>query len=156
MLSIAAKDIMTRDVVTILRGATIEDALKKMADSNVSGLPVVDADDCLVGIITESDVLLKGQFAPPGQRAGPVGIFAPRADDGLDEAHRRAQSALVEEAMTRKLVVFAEDSLVVDIARAMMEHAVNRVPIVSGRKVVGIVSRRDIVKAMSRAANARA
>jgi len=149
MLSLTAGDIMTRNVITIHKGASIEEALNKMADNRVSGLPVVDSNDCLEGIITESDLLLKGQLAITDARAVRNSIFTPHPD-GIDEAYRRAQSELVEDAMTRRVLAFREESLVTDIAREMIEHAVNRVPIVQDCRVVGIVSRRDIIKALAR------
>jgi len=152
MLSLCAQDIMTRDVVTVKKGASVEEALRLMANHKVSGLPVVDVDGCLQGIITESDLLLKGQIVPLDQRATKNGLFG-SAPDGVDEAFRRAQSELVEGAMTRRVLAFAEESLVVDIAREMIEHAVNRVPIVRDCRVVGIVSRRDVIKALAREAN---
>lgn len=152
MLGLTAKDIMTREVVTTKRGASIDEALRLMAEHGVSGLPVVDADGCLEGIITESDVLLKGQGPVPEGRRGRNPLFAPRPE-GVDEAQRRAQSRLVEEAMTRKVLTFTEESLVTDIARAMVEHAINRMPIVDGCRLVGIVSRKDVVSAMAREAN---
>ena len=152
MLSLTAKDIMTRDVITIRKGSSIDEALRLMACNNVSGLPVVDSDNHLVGILTESDVLLKGQYSPPSMSNIPVGIFAPQIE-GVDEAYRRAQSTLVEEAMTNKVLAYMEDSLVVDIARAMIEHAINRVPIIRDNQVVGIVSRLDVVKALAEAVN---
>lgn len=153
MLSLCARDIMTRDVVTARKGTSIEEAMRTMAQRQVSGLPVVDTEGCLVGIITESDVLLKGLHVPSEWRGSPPGLFAPQPD-GVDEAYRRAQGHLVEDAMTRKVIVFMEDSLVVDIARAMIENAINRVPIVDGCRVVGIVSRRDVIRAMAKEAHA--
>jgi CBS domain-containing protein len=152
MLNLVAKDIMTRNVVTIRKGSSVEEALRLMACHNVSGLPVVDSEGCLQGIITESDVLLRGQVALSDKHAVRNSLFVPHPD-GIAEAYRRAQSVLVEEAMTRKVLSFMEESLVVDIAREMIEHAVNRVPIVSGCKVVGIVSRKDVVAALAREAN---
>lgn len=152
MLSLCARDIMTRDVVTARKGTSIEEAMRIMAKNQVSGLPVVDTEGGLVGIITESDVLLKGLHSPSELRGNPPGIYAPQPD-GVDEAYRRAQSECVEEAMTRRVIAYMEDSLVVDIARAMVEHAINRVPIVDGRRVVGIVSRRDVIRAMAHAAH---
>lgn len=153
MLSLTAKDIMTREVITIRKGASIEEALKLMACNDISGLPVVDIENNLIGIITESDVLLKGQYIPT-ESYSPINnsIFKPRTE-GIVEAYRRAQASLVEEAMTRKVLVFMEDSFVVDIARAMIEQAVNRVPIIREGKVIGIVSRKDVVKALARAAS---
>lgn len=151
MLSLCARDIMTRDVVTARKGTSIEEAMRIMAENKISGLPVVDTDGSLVGIITESDVLLKGIHLPSEMRGSSPGLFALKPD-GIDEAYRRAQSECVEDAMTRKVIVYEEDSLVVDIARAMVEHAINRVPIVDGRRLVGIVSRRDVIRAMAHAA----
>ena len=100
MLYLTAKDIMTRDVVTVRKGTSIDGAARLMAKHEISGLPVLDADGYLVGMITESDIILKGMHG-----AG--------------------------------------------IAAAMIEHAINRVPIIEGRKVVGIVSRKDVVKAIA-------
>lgn len=152
MLSLKAKDIMTREVITIRKGSSVEEALKIMACNGVSGLPVVDSDGLLVGIITESDLLLKGQVAPSDKRASRNSLFAPHAD-GIAEAYRRAQSTLVEEAMTRKVLTFMEDSLVADIAREMIEHAVNRIPIIRDGRVVGIVSRRDVIMSLAKETN---
>lgn len=151
MLSLTAKDIMTRDVVTIHKGSSIEEAIKLMACNDISGLPVVDIDNNLIGIITESDVLLKGQYIPGETFSSPNNSLFKTRSEGVDEAYRRAQSTIVEDAMTRKVLVFAEDSFVADIARAMIEHAVNRVPIIKEGKVVGVVSRKDVVRALAEA-----
>lgn len=153
MLSLCARDIMTRDVLVIYKDDTIEEALAKMADNKVSGLPVVDTDGCLQGIITESDVLLKGQYLSSDEYAMPNSLFAPRPG-GVLEAQRRAQARIVEEAMTKRVLTFMEDSLVVDIARAMIEHAINRVPIVDGCRIMGIISRKDVVKALAKESKA--
>ncbi|MCE5323044.1 CBS domain-containing protein [bacterium] len=152
MLNLTAKDIMTRDVVTVHKGSSIEEALRLMACNNISGLPVVDADGDLQGIITESDLLLKGQISLPDAVAHKNSLFAPHPD-GVEEAYRRSQARLVEDAMTKRVLTFLEDSIVSDIAREMIEHAVNRVPILRGRRVVGIISRKDIIQALAKASN---
>jgi CBS domain-containing protein len=152
MLNLTAKDIMTRDVITIHKGSSVEEALRLMACNNISGLPVVDADGYLQGIITESDLLLKGQISLPDAVAHKNALFAPHPD-GVEEAYRRSHAKLVEEAMTRKVLTFMEESIVSDIAREMIEHAVNRVPILCDRKVVGIVSRKDIIQALAKESN---
>jgi CBS domain-containing protein len=148
MLGLSARDIMTREVITVRKGASIEQALMLMADNNVSGLIVVDQDGLLEGIITEKDVLLKGQAPVEKPKLGLYGPWM-LPDEVIAEMYRRARSTTVEEAMTRQVVAYSEDSAVTDIARAMMEHNINRVPIIADRKVIGIVSRGDIVRAMS-------
>lgn len=152
MLDFSAKDIMTRDVVTVRRGTSIEEALRLMAENHVSGLPVVDPDGCVEGIITESDLLLKGQVRvqhSTNKLAGRRGV----PDDVVEDMYRRARAECVGDAMTTDVITFGEDSAVADIARVMVEHNVNRVPILRDCKVVGIVSRKDIVKAMAAMVN---
>lgn len=151
MLTQVAKDIMTRDVVTIKRGASIDEALRVMAEHHVSGLPVVDANGCVEGIITESDLLLKGQSRISKPVRGLRDDWTAVPDDVVDDAYRSANGELVEDAMTAKVITFGEDSAVTDIARVMIEKQINRVPIVANCSVVGIVSRRDIIKALARA-----
>lgn len=148
MLQMEAWQIMNRDVVTIKKGASVEEALKLMAEHHVSGLPVVDADGYIVGIITESDLLLKDQ-APALDKPRPLKGRQPVPEDVLENAYKKARADLVEEAMTKDVIAFSEESLVADIARVMVELNINRVPIVRDRKVVGIISRKDILKAMA-------
>jgi CBS domain-containing protein len=152
MLSFSAKDIMERDVITIRKGASIEEALRLMAENDISGMPVVDTDGSVVGMITETDVLLKGQVEVPAPRMALYGLWV-MPDELVSKIYRRSRGKLVEDAMTPKVITFTEDSAVTDIARVMIEHDINRVPILRDGKLVGIVSRSDIVRAMSRLVN---
>lgn len=148
MLQMEAWQIMNRDVVTVKKGASVEEALKLMTKHHVSGLPVVDADGYIVGIITESDLLLKDQ-APVLDKPRPIKGHQPVPEEVLEKAYKKARAELVEDAMTKDVIAFSEDSLVADIARVMVELGINRVPIIRDRKVVGIISRMDIIKAMA-------
>jgi len=148
MLSLKAKDVMTRDVVSIKKGASVEQAVKLMAQKHVSGLPVVDVDNRVIGIITENDVLLRDQAPVPYPRMALYGWYVV-PDELVAEAYRKASGALVEDAMTKKVMTFDEESTVSDIARGMVENGVNRVPITRDGRLAGIVSRADIVRAMA-------
>jgi CBS domain-containing protein len=149
MLKAVASEIMTRDVITVREDDTIETAMCLMARNNISGLPVVDENDRLVGIITETDVLLKDKIKVPYPRMALFGLFTV-PDDLLENAYRDARGLLVGDVMKKKVVFFYEEDSVNDIAETMVEHKINRVPIVRGGKVVGIISRADIVRAMAR------
>lgn len=148
MLPHNAEQIMTRDVVTIHKGSSIEEALRLMSARNISGLPVVDVDGHLVGMITESDVLLRGQ-AEISPNGGPLPGLRARDPDRVTEAYRKARAVTVGDAMTKDVIAFSEDSSVADIARVMIERDINRVPVLRGRKVVGIISRRDVIRSMA-------
>jgi len=148
LLPHTAEQVMTRRVITIRKGSPVEQALRLMSENHVSGLPVVDVDGRLVGMITESDLLLRGMpEESPG--AAPLSGWVAQEPDRVTEVYRKGSARLVEEAMTSKVVFFAEDSSVADIARVMTERNINRVPIVKDGKVVGIVSRGDIIRSMA-------
>ncbi len=115
-----AKTVMTTDLLTVNRHTGIYDAIKILVENNITGLPVVNDDMTLVGVITEKDVLklLYNIEDRPGR---------------------------VEDFMTTDIVSFdAEDSLV-DVCEAFIKSHFRRVPIVSKGKLVGIISRKDII-----------
>lgn len=117
-----AKQVMTSKVVTIGPEATLAEAIQVLLDRKISGMPVVDASGRLVGIISEKDML---NFAFSGNLA----------------------LTKVEEAMTREIVSFPPETDITEIALAIGQRHFRRVPILEDGKVVGIVSRRDIIRA---------
>ncbi|UCC59413.1 MAG: CBS domain-containing protein [Dehalococcoidia bacterium] len=118
-----ARDIMTSTVITAKEDMLITDVIKLLLRWHISGLPIVDNDGNLVGIITEHDVV---NFALSGQAADTV----------------------ASEVMTKKVVTYSPDTLAVEIINYFAAHRIRRVPVVEGSKVVGIISRRDIVRYM--------
>jgi len=99
--------------------------IKLLLRWHISGVPVVDDDENLVGIITEHDVV---NFTLSG-----------------DAADTKA-----EEVMTKQVETFPPDTLVVEIINHFASHRIRRVPVVEGGKVIGIISRRDIIREMNR------
>lgn len=148
MLSHTAEQIMTRNVISIRKGATVEQAIKLMSRHHLSGLPVVDVDGRLEGVISERDLLLRGQGQVEADYT-PLAFASVAGEDRISEFYRKANSTLVEEAMSSTIVAFQPESLVSDIARVMVEKNVNRVPIVSAGRLVGIISRQDIIRSMA-------
>ena len=120
-----ARDIMTTTVIDAKEDMHLTDAIKLMLRWHISGLPVVDDEENLIGVITEHDVL----------------NFALSGDAALTK---------VKEVMTKDLVTYDPDMLVVDVINRFASHRVRRVPVVKDRKVVGIISRRDIIREMDR------
>lgn len=125
VLKRTARDIMT-DTVIVTRGdAIVTDVIKLLLRWHISGLPVVDDEGNLVGIITEHDLM---NFAISG-----------------DAADTR-----VSEVMTTKVEKYSPDTLVVEVINSFASHRIRRVPVVENGKVVGIISRRDILREMDR------
>ena len=115
-----AKEIMTTDVITVGRETDIYEAIRTMVQNNITGLPVVNADMSLAGIISEKDVLslLYNIEDRPGK---------------------------VEDFMTKGTVSFDENESLIDIAECFIQNNFRRVAILSGGKLAGIVSRKDII-----------
>ena len=120
------EDIMTKDVITVNKDTTIQEAVRIIVENNITGLPVVNKKMQLVGIISEKDVLTL--LYNVGNRTGKV-----------------------EEFMTRKIVSFDIEDNVVDVCDCLVKHHFRRVPIVSGpkKKLVGIITRKNIVQRIS-------
>ena len=118
-----AADVMTTHVVTARRDMLLTEAIELILRHHISGLPVVDDENNLVGIITEHDIM---NFALSGD-----------ADD-----------ARVEEAMTRDVKFFPPDTDLPTLINCCASCRIRRVPIVDGIQLLGIVSRRDILREM--------
>jgi CBS domain-containing protein len=118
---IIVKTIMTTDVKFVKQSTPIFEALDLLESSKVSGLPVVDDQMLVVGILTEKDVL------------------EILIDKNLDVKNK------VGDYMTREVICFQEEDNVVDVCKFFIKSNIRRVPIVREGKLVGIVSRRDIV-----------
>ena len=120
-----ARDIMTKPVITAKPDILVTDVMVLLLRWHISGLPIVDDDEKLLGIVTEADIV---NFALSG-----------------DAAHTTAG-----EVMTRQVETYSPDTLVVELVNRFAARQVRRVPVVEEGKVVGIVSRRDIIREMHR------
>ena len=113
-----ARDIMTPQVITISPNASIQDAARMLSDHRISGMPVVDGEQRVIGIVSEIDIINK---------PGPT----------------------VERVMSRRIVSVPEDCPIDEIAQILTSNRIKRVPVMAGDRLLGIVSRADIVRMMA-------
>jgi len=138
------KELMTAKPATVGQTASLKQVAELMVERGISGLPVVNADGRVLGVVSEADIILKAASRP--ESAGVLGrFFVPKS---VDERHLAATTA--GEAMTAPAVTIEADRSVADAARLMVEQQVNRLPVLAGGKLAGIVSRGDIVRAFTR------
>ncbi len=126
-----------------------------MEARHVSGLPVVDGKDALVGMLTEGDLLKRVETGTAGRRRTgwlDVVLGSGRGADDYVHTHSRC----VEDLMSRDLVTATESSSLEDVVALMEKRHVKRLPIVRDGRLVGIVSRADLVRALGRALKAGA
>ena len=114
-----AKNIMTRDIITVAPTMTVKNLAMTLIKNQISGAPVSSKDGKIVGIVSEADIVAK---------------------KGKD----------VRAIMSKKIISVTEETTVEEIAQLMTTHKIKRVPVMRGGKVVGIVSRADIVGAIAR------
>jgi len=133
------KDIMTSPVHLVWQNASVESAAELMTAKSVTALPVVDASGALVGMVSEGDLLL---HRVPADSTAHL-----RRHPGTDPQHR---PGMVLEVMAPTPLTTTPDTDVAEVADMMIRHDVRSIPVVEGREVVGIISRRDILRAMVR------
>jgi CBS domain-containing protein len=139
-----AGDIMTRAVLAVDPQTPIVQAIKLMTTGRISGLPVVRSDGRIVGMLTEGDLLRRVELGTAGDAPSWLAsFFLPgRCAETYIETHARR----VGEVMTSDVVTVAETTPLAEVATLMRKHRVRRLPVVGGGKLLGIVSRADLVR----------
>lgn len=140
-----AHQIMTRSVVTVRPDATILEAANTMLQHHVSGLPVVDAAGKLVGIVSEGDFIRRGEIGTQRKRSRWLSFLMGTGATQYVREHGRK----VSEVMTRDPFTIAEDATLEEIVNTMEANGVKRLPVMRDGKVVGIVSRANLLHAVA-------
>ena len=125
-MMLEAKDIMTADVICIHKDTPIFQAIDLMAKNNITGIPVVGNDMALIGILSEQDVLR------------------------LFHTYEDEKDRTVSDFMTQPAIHFEQNEYVLDICYCLRDNAIRRIPVTSNGKVVGVISRSDIIKCILR------
>jgi CBS domain-containing protein len=141
-------DVMTSSAISVRETATYHEIVDVMVAHNISAVPVVDADETVVGVVSEADLLHKMQFAAggPARRL----IERKRVRDG----RRKASAVLAADLMSEPAIVIRPTASIAVAAALMSEHGVKRLPVVDGEgRLVGVVSRADLVRLYARPDN---
>tara|TARA_R110002072_G_scaffold42703_1_gene120556 strand:- start:189 stop:884 length:696 start_codon:yes stop_codon:yes gene_type:complete len=142
-----AKDIMTTSVISVPQDGTIADAVRLMLDHHVSALPVVDAAGDLKGLISEGDLMRRVRETDDKRRSWWLEVLGGMRETAQDFV--QINSHHVNDVMTRDVVSIAENTPVGEIARLLEKNRIKRVPVLRAGQVVGIVSRANLLHALS-------
>ncbi|MEQ9125676.1 MAG: CBS domain-containing protein [Alphaproteobacteria bacterium] len=140
------KDIMTTSVVTARTGDTVAEVAKAMATKRISGLPVVDDGGKVIGVVSEGDLLARAALGQDTPRSWWLGLIG---EGETPEAFMRAHGKTVGDVMTRSVKTIQPDASLAALARKLESCGVKRLPVVEGGKLVGVVSRADVVRALA-------
>jgi CBS domain-containing protein len=141
-----ARDIMTPDPVTVPPETPLAAVATLMADRGISGLPVVEESGRLVGVITDGDLMRRLAAKEEEAPSFLASLLAPRADQAMRYA--RTHGRRVRDVMTRDVVTVEEDATVEEVAHILESRRIRRVPVLRDGKLVGVVSRADLLRAV--------
>ena len=143
-----AQDIMARDVLTVMPSTRIDVALDLMLQRKVSGLPVLNEDGKLVGILTEGDLLRRSETGTGDRHRSKLLTFLIGPGKEADE-FVHANSRKVADLMTPSVLSVSESAPLDDVVAMMEKKRIRRVPVVREGKLVGIISRADLLRALA-------
>src|SRR4051812_45992987 len=150
VLPMRATDVMTTDVITVPPDTTIQELAALLSERGISGAPVVDADNKLVGIVSEGDLLHRAETGTerPPERRRSWWLDSLASERDLARDYVRSHTHTVRDVMSKDVITVAEATGLDEIANLLESKRIKRVPVVRDGKVVGIVSRANLVRAL--------
>lgn len=143
---VKAKDIMTRDLITVSPETDITEAAKILLDKHINGLPVIDETEKLIGIICQSDLIaLQKKVRLPSVFTLLDTFISVRSQKSIDRELEKIAATKVAQAMTTEPEVINPETTVEDIATLMVEKNLHTLPVVEGEKLVGVVGKEDVL-----------
>ena len=145
-----AKDIMTVNVVTAKPETTVEELARLLIEHKISGVPVVDGDDQLVGVVTENDLIKKNARLHIPTIIRLFDAYFLLNSDKVEDEIKKMVAGTVDEICNKDIVSLTEETTLEEIATIMSEKKIHLLPVLRDGQVVGIVGKADIVKSMTK------
>jgi CBS domain-containing protein len=142
-----ARDVMTAPVITCKSTASVKEVAELFLQRHISAVPVVDEQDKLVGIISESDLMRRAESETERQRSWWLMLMT--GEQGLVADYIKAHAIRVADVMTRKVITTTPDTPLNEIAGILETNGIKRVPVVRNGRLVGIISRANFIQAMA-------
>lgn len=136
------KDIMQKEVISLSPDTNTLEALKILLERRISGLPVIDKNDRLCGMLTEKEIL---RVVLPGY-IEQVGKMIYTGYDKIIKKMQGLKELTVKDVMRKEVVTIAPEISLAEVARLMLTKKIRRIPVIKEGKVVGIIAREDVVK----------
>jgi CBS-domain-containing membrane protein len=144
-----AKDIMTREVLTVTEGTNIREAARMLLDRHINGMPVVDEDGALIGIICQSDLVAQQKQLDLPSMFTILDTVIPFSPMSQFEREVKKISALtVGEAMTRDPYSVTPETGINDLANIMVDRGFHTLPVIEGGKLVGVIGKEDVLRTL--------
>jgi CBS domain-containing protein len=144
-----AKDIMTKQVITVNPDTSIDEFAGLLIKHNISGAPIVDEKGHVIGIVTENDLIRKKSrlHIPTIMRL--FDAFIPLGTSRLEEEIKRLAASTVDDICTANVITIDTDATIEDIATIMSEKNIHLLPVLHKGKLTGIIGKRDLIKGIA-------
>jgi CBS domain-containing protein len=144
-----ASDIMTTNVITVRKDTSLKDLAKLLYENHINGVPVVDADGLVIGIICESDLIRKDKklHIPTVVAIFDWVLYLERPSK-IEEEIQRINATKVEDLYTKKVVTVDEKMPVDEIATIMEQKKISTIPVMDGNRLVGIIGKTDLLRTL--------
>ena len=146
-----AMDVMTSEVITARENASVTAVAKLLSERGISAVPVVDKDNRVIGMVSEGDLLHRTETGTERSRAWWLEMLA--STNQLAGDYIKSHSGVVKDVMTRNVISVIDTTPVADIAVLLETNRIKRVPVLRDGKLVGIVSRANLVRALAMTIN---
>ena len=144
-----AKDIMTKDVITVKPDTTIEELARTLMKDQISGAPVVDDKGKLVGIVTENDLISKNSRLHIPTILRLFDAYIPLGTSRLETDIKRMTANTVKDICTKEVVTIDSETSLEYIATLITEKKIHLLPVLKEGKLVGIIGKKDLIKGFS-------
>jgi CBS domain-containing protein len=142
-----ASDVMVSNVITIGPDASVQDVANLLLSNRISAVPVVDADGRVLGIVSEGDLINRVDTATAHRKSWWLDALA--SNDALALEYIKTHSRNVSDVMTHDVITASPETSVSEIAALLEKNGIKRVPIVKGGKLIGIVSRANLLQGLA-------
>jgi CBS domain-containing protein len=144
-----ASDVMVTNVIAVGPNASVQEVANILLTNRISAAPVVDDDGELIGIISEGDLIRRAELGTERRRSWWLEIFASESKEDLAIEFVKSHASKVGDIMTREVITATPGTPLRDVAALLEKNRIKRVPIVERGRVVGIVSRANLVQALA-------
>ncbi len=142
-----ASDVMVTNVISVRPNACVQDVAHILLKNHISAVPVVDADGTIVGIVSEGDLMRRAETGTLRRRPWWLAVLTGR--EGLAAEYVKEHSRKVADVMTRNVVTVEPGTPLAEVAAILEKNRIKRVPVVKDGKIVGIVSRANLLQALA-------
>jgi CBS domain-containing protein len=144
-----AKDIMTKNIISVSSSTTIEELARLLIEHTISGVPVVDNEGRIQGIITQNDLISKNSRLHIPTIVRLFDAYITLGTSKLENDIKKMAATTVGDICTKEVITIDEEASVEQIATVMTEKKIHLFPVVKEGKLIGIIGKKDIIKAIA-------